>query len=98
MIWKPCACFMQFMMFPPTRQFLRNAPFCLVWAVDVLSPLGLSHKRITGKIILTGAVISEDGKQSIRLSAVDEEPHELGERLAQLVLERGAADLLKASV
>jgi hypothetical protein len=46
---------------------------------------------------LTGAVISADGKQAIRLSAVDKEPYELGERLAELVLERGAADLLKAT-
>jgi hypothetical protein len=29
---------------------------------------------------------------------VDKDPYELGERLADLVLERGAADLLKASV
>ena len=27
--------------------------------------------------------------------AVDEDPHQLGKRLAELVLERGAADLLK---
>ena len=35
--------------------------------------------------------LSPDGKQAIRLSAVDEEPRELGERLARFVLERGAA-------
>lgn len=51
-----------------------------------------------GTIILTGAVISADGKQAIRLSAADKEPQALGERLAKLVLERGAAELLKASV
>jgi hydroxymethylbilane synthase len=49
-------------------------------------------------IILTGAVLSADGRQSISLSAVDTESHKLGERLAGLVLERGAADLLKANV
>jgi hypothetical protein len=43
-------------------------------------------------------VISADGKQAIRLSAVDNEPNRLGQRLADLVLERGAAELLKASV
>jgi len=43
-------------------------------------------------------VISLDGKQAIRLSAVDKEPQKLGERLAELVLERGAAELLKARV
>ena len=49
-------------------------------------------------IILTGGVISADGKQSIRLSAVDTEPLKLGERLAELVLERGAAELLNVKV
>ena len=59
-----------------------------------LLPVGAFAQKNNGQIILTGAVISADGKQSIRLSAVDEEPRKLGERLAQLVLERGAADLL----
>ena len=58
-------------------------------------PVGAFAQKDNGQIILTGAVISTDGKQSIRLSAVDKDPHELGERLAGLVLERGAADLLK---
>jgi hydroxymethylbilane synthase len=57
-------------------------------------PIGAFAQKNNGKIILTGAVISEDGKQSVRLSAAGEEPQELGERLAQLVLERGAGDLL----
>jgi hydroxymethylbilane synthase len=60
-------------------------------------PIGAFAKKNNGKIILTGGVISMDGKQSIRLSAAGEEPHELGERLAQLVLERGAVDLLAGS-
>jgi porphobilinogen deaminase len=55
-------------------------------------------EKNNGTIILTGAVISPDGKQAIRLSAVDKEPHALGERLAELVLERGAAELLEAKV
>jgi hydroxymethylbilane synthase len=58
-------------------------------------PVGAFAQKNNGQIILTGAVISTDGKQAIRLSAVDKDPHELGERLAGLVLERGAADLLK---
>jgi hydroxymethylbilane synthase len=57
-------------------------------------PIGAFAQKNNGKVILTGAVISADGKQSIRLSAAGEEPNELGERLAQLVLERGAVDLL----
>jgi hydroxymethylbilane synthase len=57
-------------------------------------PIGAFAQKNNGTIILTGAVISEDGKQSVRLSAAGEEPRELGERLAQLVLERGAVDLL----
>jgi hydroxymethylbilane synthase len=61
-------------------------------------PVAAFAQKNNGQIILTGAVISADGKQAVRLSAVDEEPRKLGERLAQLVLERGAADLLKASV
>jgi len=58
-------------------------------------PVGAFAQKNDGQIILTGAVISTDGTRSIRLSAVDKEPHELGERLARFVLERGAADLLK---
>jgi len=61
-------------------------------------PVAAFAEKNNGTIILTGAVISADGKQAIRLSAVDKEPHELGERLAELVLERGAAELLNASV
>jgi hydroxymethylbilane synthase len=61
-------------------------------------PVAAFAEKSNGQIILTGAVISADGKQAIRLSAVDEEPHKLGERLAELVLERGAEDLLKAAV
>ena len=60
-------------------------------------PVAAFAQKNNGQIILTGAVISADGKQAIRLSAVDKEPYELGERLAELVLERGAADLLKAT-
>jgi hydroxymethylbilane synthase len=59
-------------------------------------PVAAFAQKNNGAIILTGAVISADGKQSIRLSAVDKEPQKLGQRLAELVLERGAADLLKA--
>ena len=61
-------------------------------------PVAAFAQKNDGRIILTGAVISADGRQAIRLSAVDKDPYELGERLADLVLERGAADLLKASV
>ncbi len=58
-------------------------------------PIAAYAEKSDGSIILTGAVISPDGKQSIRLTAVDTEPNKLGERLAELVLERGAAELLK---
>lgn len=61
-------------------------------------PVAAFAEKNNGSIILTGAVISSDGKQAIRLSAVDQEPYRLGARLAELVLERGAAELLKASV
>jgi len=61
-------------------------------------PVAAFAEKNDSGIILTGAVISADGKQAIRLSAVDREPRELGERLAGLVLERGAADLLKEIV
>ena len=60
-------------------------------------PVAAFAQKNNGQIILTGAVISVDGKEAIRLSAVDEDPHKLGERLADLVLERGAADILKAT-
>lgn len=61
-------------------------------------PVAAFAEKNDGTIILTGAVISIDGKQAIRLSAVDNEPHRLGERLADLVLERGAGELLRARV
>jgi len=61
-------------------------------------PVAAFAEKNNGTIILTGAVLSADGKQAIRLSAVDKEPHTLGERLAELVLERGAAELLEAKV
>lgn len=57
-------------------------------------PVGAFAQKKDGQIILTGAVISVDGKRAIRLSAADQEPHQLGMRLAQFVLERGASDLL----
>jgi len=61
-------------------------------------PVAAFAEKNNGAIILTGAVISLDGTQAIRLSAVDRDPYELGARLAELVLERGAAELLKAGV
>ena len=63
-------------------------------------PVAAFAQKNNGTIILTGAVISPDGKQEIRLSAADadQDPQKLGQRLADLVLERGAAELLKASV
>jgi hydroxymethylbilane synthase len=61
-------------------------------------PIAAFAEKNNGQIILTGAVISADGRQAIRLTAADKEPHHLGERLAALVLERGAAELLKAAV
>jgi hydroxymethylbilane synthase len=61
-------------------------------------PVGAFAEKNNGRIILTGAVISADGKQAMRLSAVDQDPQKLGERLVALVLERGAAELLKAGV
>ena len=57
-------------------------------------PIAAYAEKNNGQIILTGAVISVDGKQSIRLSAVGTDPHQLGNLLARFVLERGAADLL----
>ena len=59
-------------------------------------PIAAFAEKNNGTIILTGAVLSTDGKQAIRLSAVDPEPHKLGQRLAGFVLERGAAELLRA--
>ncbi|HET9911233.1 MAG TPA: hypothetical protein VFQ13_05040, partial [Anaerolineales bacterium] len=58
-------------------------------------PVGAFAQKNDGQIILTGGVVSVDGKRAIRLSAVDKEPNELGKRLAHFVLERGAADLFQ---
>jgi hydroxymethylbilane synthase len=61
-------------------------------------PIAAFAEKKDGTIILTGAALSADGKQIITLSAVDTEPHRLGQRLAELVLERGAAELLQVNV
>lgn len=61
-------------------------------------PVAAFAQKSNDRIILTGAVISPDGRQAIRLSAVDQEPQQLGQRLADLVLERGAADFLKMQI
>ena len=58
-------------------------------------PVAAFAQKNNGNIILTGAVISIDGKQAIRLSAVDQEPQRLGHRLADLVLERGCGRIAK---
>ena len=61
-------------------------------------PIAAFAENQNGTIILTGAVMSTDGRQAIRLTAVDMHPHLLGERLAELVLERGADELLRTIV
>jgi hydroxymethylbilane synthase len=61
-------------------------------------PIAAFAERNEDSLILTGAVISPDGKQSIRLSAVDQSPFRLGQRLSEFILERGAMELLKAGV
>ena len=61
-------------------------------------PVAAFAEKNDDAIILTGSVLSIDGKQAISLSAVDTEPRQLGERLAGLVLERGATELLKAII
>lgn len=58
-------------------------------------PVGAFAHAENGSVILTGAVISVDGTRAVRLSAAGEDPSELGERLARLVLERGAGELLR---
>ena len=61
-------------------------------------PVAAFAEKNNGTIILTGAVISVDGQQAVRLSAVDSDPYKLGARLAELVLERGAIEMLKAGI
>jgi len=57
-------------------------------------PIGAYADLSDEKIILTGIVIAKDGQRSIRISAVDKDPHNLGERLAKIAIERGAKELL----
>jgi hydroxymethylbilane synthase len=57
-------------------------------------PVGAFAERVDANTILTGGVVSPDGKRAVRLTAAGGEPRELGLRLAQLVLERGAGELL----
>lgn len=59
-------------------------------------PIAAYAEKNNDMIILTGAAMSTDGRQEIRLSAADREPQKLGERLAALILERGAADFFEA--
>jgi hydroxymethylbilane synthase len=66
--------------------------------IDSSLPVAAYAEYDTDGLILTGAVFSTDGKQSIRLSAVDTDPYRLGERLAGFVLERGAAELFSARI
>jgi len=61
-------------------------------------PIAAYAEKNNGSIILTGAVLSTDGKQAIRLSAADQDPYNLGQWLASLILERGAADVLHVGV
>ena len=60
-------------------------------------PVAAFAETHAGTIILTGAVFSEDGRQVISLSAAGTEPDKLGKQLADLVVERGAAELLKVN-
>jgi hydroxymethylbilane synthase len=57
-------------------------------------PIAAYAEKIDEQILLTGAVISPDGKRSIRLTASGTDPKELGQLLARFVLERGGADIL----
>jgi hydroxymethylbilane synthase len=57
-------------------------------------PIAAYAEKTDDQIILTGAVISPDGKRSIRLTATGTDPQELGNLLARFVLERGGADIL----
>ena len=57
-------------------------------------PIGAYADLSDEKIILTGVVIAKDGQRAIRISAVDKDPHSLGERLAKIAIERGAKELL----
>ncbi len=57
-------------------------------------PIAAYAEKIENQILLTGAVISPDGKRSIRLTASGTDPIELGHLLARFVLERGGADIL----
>lgn len=57
-------------------------------------PIAAYAEKIEGQILLTGAVISPNGKRSIRLTASGTDPKELGHLLARFVLERGGADIL----
>lgn len=57
-------------------------------------PIAAYAEKIEDQILLTGAVISPDGKRSIRLTASGTDPKELGHLLARFILERGGADIL----
>jgi hydroxymethylbilane synthase len=57
-------------------------------------PVGAYAERPQARTILTGGVTSPDGQRAVRLTAAGEQPRELGERLAELLLERGAGELL----
>jgi hydroxymethylbilane synthase len=84
---------------PSTAAAVRaERAFLAELGVGCSLPVGAFAETSENAIILTGSVLSPDGKQSISLSAVDTQPDRLGKWLAGLVLERGAADLLKVRV
>ena len=79
---------------PTADSVLTERAFLSALGGGCALPIAAYAEENRGQIILTGAVISPDGKKSIRLSAMGTDPHQLGNLLAHFVLERGGADIL----
>lgn len=57
-------------------------------------PVAAYAQRHDGQLHLTGLVASPDGKQCLKEIVIGEEPQQLGEELAEKLIQRGGADIV----
>jgi hydroxymethylbilane synthase len=84
---------------PPTETRTRaERSFLAVLQGGCQVPVGVSSKIVKGRIVLKGAVVSPDGRRSVRaeVSGPASRPEDAGERLARRLLKSGARKILDA--
>jgi hydroxymethylbilane synthase len=63
-----------------------------------LAPVGAWGRKESGRLALSGVVLAADGSQRLAAEASDESgPEELGQQVAEALLEQGAAELIAAA-